>query len=175
MPTDMLCEIIMIFLILTLCTANSGTGCPPGTQYFFDQTIEIKIEPKSWFYFYTSHAQRVDPLFYEIKSENPVSVYVNLRPKCPTESDEPIALIGGGNKTERVFVQSAESHTGMIVNGLYSELGTKVQLKMLGQGKKKPLLSNFMKLTLLFLTMSLASATFFVKCVLPPIKKEKAD
>ena len=165
----------MLAFVCAFAFGIEGTGCPPGTQYFFDRTVEIEIKPKSWFYFYTSHAQRVDPLYYQIKSENPVSLYVTLRPKCPNDSYSPYAFIQGGNKTEKIFVQSAESHTGMIVNGLYSEMGTRMQLKLLGQGRKKPLLSSVQKLLLLFITMAVASAVFFVKCVLPPVKKEKED
>ena len=164
----------MFAFLCAFVVSEVGTGCPPATRYLFDETVEIELEPRSWYYFYTSHALREEPLFYEIRSETPVKVYVSRKPKCPKEEDTPLAEVEGGNKSSSILVEN-ESEMGIIVSGIYSEEGTKLRLKLLGQATKKRSGHPLIKLLLIFIAMSGAAITFFVKCVLPPLPKEKQD
>lgn len=167
---------LSVFVARALAASETGNGCPPGVEYFFDRTINVTIEPKSWYYFYTSHANRDEPLFYDIKSENPMSLYIGQHSRCPSSESELLAEIPGGNRLTSVHVP-CENEYSIIVSGLYSETGTNVTVKLMGQGNnhKKKGSSQYIKIIVLFFAMLATAVLYFVKCILPPIKKEKED
>ena len=127
----------LISLLFISVSCDKDTGCPPETPYLFDRAIEIDLEPDSWYYFLTSRP--IDPnesLFFEIRTEKPVKLYVGREMNCPNASEQPAAEIDGGNKTVKIRID----HQGrqFFGNGIYSAEGTKLQLKLLGQEAKAP-------------------------------------
>ncbi|OHT09002.1 hypothetical protein TRFO_22241 [Tritrichomonas foetus] len=163
----------MIFALLTCFALSEKDQCPPGTEYFFDAVIEKNLSNTGWFYFYTSHILREKPLSYAIKSQNPISLYVNGKSKCPDDMDKPLAEIPGGYKLTKVPVP-VESEVGVVVNGVRGPPGTHFSIKLKGQHTKVKKFPVGLKLTLIFFGMLTVTVTYFLYCVIPP-KKQKAD
>jgi hypothetical protein len=167
-----------LWVALASCTSNflegPGVTCPPGTQYYFDATFEVDIPAKSWYYFNTSHINRAEPLFYHIQSDKEVELHVLYRSKCPDRSDRPLSRILGRRRLVKIPIRVPEE-ANVIVNGLYAEEPTHVKVELKGQHKKKPM-SPFVRGTIIFVVTFTAGVTYFIKCVLPPLKpKPKMD
>jgi hypothetical protein len=158
----------MFFALILSATCGEAASCPPGIEYYFDQTIRPNLTAKTWYYFHTSHILKKTPLVYKIRSPHPFDLYVNFRSRCPDGSEAPLARIPGKNKTVRINVPVDPDAT-IIVNGMYSEQDTSLSLSLLGQSPPRRI-SPGVKTAALFLVMSVSAVTYFVKCVLPPIK-----
>jgi hypothetical protein len=160
---------ITVWLLIPSCTPSKGPGvpCPPTTDYHFDATIEVDIRPNGWHYFYTSHVDRPEPLFYQVYTNNTVQVYVQYKTQCPDGSVPPLAVVPA-RKSTKIPVPVHE-HDTVLVNGLYSQDGAHVRLKLLGQHTAKPI-SPMTKSIVTFVVMVTATGLYFVKCVLPPLK-----
>jgi hypothetical protein len=169
--------------MLALCVALSssasylegpGVTCPPGTQYYFDASFEVDIGAKSWYYFYTSHVNRPDPLVYHIRSDKEVELHVMYRSKCPDRSERPLSHIPGKRRLVKIPIH-VPSDTNVIVNGIYAEEPTHVKVELKGQHTKKPM-SPVLRGLIIFVLMLIVAITYFIKCVLPPLKpKEKGE
>lgn len=165
----------MIFLFLTSFAFSEREQCPPGTEYFFDQEIKREIPEIGWYYFYTSHQLRKDPLIYSIKSEKPAKLYINQHSSCPDENDPVHAEIPGDNQVIKVHVP-VESELKIVVNGVRGVPGTNFTIGLLGQHKQKKGVPVGLKLILTFFGMLTVTLTYFCYCVIPPKKqKEKED
>ena len=163
----------MLFTLFSL-TLSTLKECPHGTEYFFNTVIEKKIPSTGWYYFFTSHVLREDPLVFSIKADKPISLYVNLNAKCPDDMDPSHAEIPGGNVTTNVEIPVSHD-VSIIVNGIRGNPGTPFKIKMLGQEKKKKKVPNGLKLALIFIVMFGTTMIYFLYCVVTPKKKEKED
>ncbi|KAK8890059.1 hypothetical protein M9Y10_034818 [Tritrichomonas musculus] len=163
----------MLFILLSAFCLSEKDQCPPGTEYFFDQEIEKQIPESGWYYFYTSHQLRKKPLVYAIRSEKPITLYLNQHSSCPDEKDPPHAQIPGDNVLTRVNIP-VESELKIVVNGVKGTPGSYFKLSLEGQHKKKKKFPIGLKLTLIFFGMLTVTLIYFCYCVIPP-KKEKVE
>lgn len=161
----------MFFILFVASAISTREQCPPGTEYFFNQVFEKEIPSDGWYYFYTTHQLRDTPLNYAIKSDNPITLFINHHSTCPDENDEPHAVILGGDQLTRVSIP-VESDIKLVVNGIKGPPGTKFTIGLEGQQTTKKRFHPGLKLFLIFIVMFTIAISFFLFCVVPP-KKEK--
>ena len=135
--------------------------CPPGINYFFDQTINVTLNKNEWYYFITSHMLREKPLVISVKSNKTASIYQTKNTDCPTIED--ILLLNVENKKISKSLVTIYSDIGIVILGIYSkENYNNIILKLENQSPPKKILTPTVKIfIILFIMISLAIGFFF--------------
>lgn len=151
------------------------TNCSFGMSYHFNEQFNFTVPKGRWYYFYTSHISRPEPLYFIVKSTSSVEVSLGNTTHCPSDGDP--VVFDTSQSPDQFFkfgpINFADTKCINSVGVHAVDDDSFVIFRLEGQGKKVKRLTTTKKILLILATMSLTTFVYVYFFVIPPPEKYK--
>lgn len=163
--------------MFSLIALGSAIRCPQGIRYFQSALVNFTLVPNEFTYFYTTPPlDKTVPISMNVKSPEPVKIFVGDFSYCPDNEYEPFLITPGRNQW--VFGETHfrnESSIRAVTIGLLSEHEQTIFVDLIATSDINVGRNIMAKVILLAIAMIFAAVAFFCFGVLPGPKHEKLD
>ena len=161
---------VWFFVLFSICSKE----CPPGVNYFFDQTVNTTVKPNEWYYFITSHMMREKPLTISVRTNGSAKIYQSKNTECPTEDDVFLLdVVQGKVGRSKITIYSDIGITLIGIKG--GSQVSNVLLKLENQSPPKKILTPVVKIVLILSVMVSMVIAFFFYVTSPKRISRKID